>query len=330
MSSSPIPVCYFPTTVAFVDDSKRFLKNIHFKLDENMVTIFLSDPAQALEVIKENAKPLNLLENCLALNPYDTDIELPGQQAAKVNVAKLCEIAYNPQRFQLISVMVVDYYMPVINGLGVCEQLKDIPIKKIMVTGEADQMLAVEAFNAGLIDQFILKGDPDFDAKINQAINEFQKQYFAEITEKLSAILSLDPEYCLDDPIFIQEFLKICAEKKIVEYYLFKNNGSFLLMDISGQPYWLIVQRQDDIQMFTEFAKQSNTPASTLRQLESGQKIAILSERKSLPQGAEWENYMHDATVLSGKNKLYYTLLEKLPADVLEFDRIRSYQHYLK
>ncbi len=67
---------------------------------------------------------------------------------------------YNSKRFLENTVLVIDYAMPVMHGMEVCKELSHLPIKKLMLTGEADDKLAVQAFNQKLINKFIRKGGP--------------------------------------------------------------------------------------------------------------------------------------------------------------------------
>ena len=69
---------------------------------------------------------------------------------------------YNKERFGETSVVVVDFAMPQMNGEEFCRklgQLKGNSVKIIMLTGEADEEMAVRLFNAGVIDKFLRKGN---------------------------------------------------------------------------------------------------------------------------------------------------------------------------
>jgi CheY-like chemotaxis protein len=46
-------------------------------------------------------------------------------------------------------VLVVDYSMPQMNGVEVCEALRHLPCKKILFTGAADEKVAVERLQSG-------------------------------------------------------------------------------------------------------------------------------------------------------------------------------------
>ena len=48
-----------------------------------------------------------------------------------------------------------------LDGLKVLETLVDWPGSRILLTGQADEQIAVKAFNSGLIDQFVPKQTHD-------------------------------------------------------------------------------------------------------------------------------------------------------------------------
>jgi len=71
--------------------------------------------------------------------------------------------------------------MPNMTGLDLCYKLQDFPFKKILLTGEMQHEEAVKAFNAGLIDRFIRKYDPDLFSVLKTHIKILERQYFCGI-----------------------------------------------------------------------------------------------------------------------------------------------------
>ena len=56
---------------------------------------------------------------------------------------------YNSERFAQISVVITDYAMPEMDGVDFLRQIKHSEIKRILLTGVADEKIAVKAFNWG-------------------------------------------------------------------------------------------------------------------------------------------------------------------------------------
>jgi len=128
-----VPVCYFPTMAVFVDDSKRFLSNLSFKLDEKLAYLFFDNPQKALRFLNIESKTNHLISKCLSIN-----LELEGysfeQHALNLDISAIYKEVYNKNRFNEVAVIVVDYSMPNINGLDFAKKIKNPYAKIIMLT----------------------------------------------------------------------------------------------------------------------------------------------------------------------------------------------------
>ena len=96
------------------------------------------------------------------------------------------EKIYDDNRFAGISTVVLDYNMST-DGLELSKQIRRncSYIKIIMLTGEADENLAIEAFNEGLIDKFIRKSSTTFFNEIKRYICKFNIEFFDISRRKL-------------------------------------------------------------------------------------------------------------------------------------------------
>ncbi len=175
-------VCYHPTTVIFVDDNREFLQHVKKWLNHDEFAHRTFDhPKTALKFLTKTHHPHPFTERCV-YQPND-DVPLDCSEFG-INIRKIHHEMHNPERFNEIGVIVVDYAMPGMNGIDFCTRLEGLPFKKIMLTGEADEHLAVSAFNNGVIDHFIRKDDANFYAVTNQAIREMQAAYFQSFSMK--------------------------------------------------------------------------------------------------------------------------------------------------
>lgn len=120
-----------------------------------------------------------------------------------IDVFSIHKMMYIPDRFAEISVAVIDYAMPAMNGLEFCAATSDLPMKKIILTGQAGHSTAVRAFNEKLIDRFIMKGEYGFLKTLREAIHNLQRDYFSDLSEVIIKDLEANPRSCLSDPIFL-------------------------------------------------------------------------------------------------------------------------------
>jgi len=328
MQLSALPVCFFPTTVLLVDDNRRFLVNVQMDLHtESAVYRTFDNPKRVLEYLTQEYSPDYFTKRCL-LRPEE---EHGDHRNIDVDIRAIHKEIFNSRRFEQISVMIVDYSMPGMTGLELCQQIKG-PIKKILLTGDADEQLATEAFNKGLIDQFVRKDARDFEQRINAAIKELQYQYFAGLSSIIVDSLTKDPEHppmCLDDPGFIEFFLKLIKKHKVAEYYLMDAVGSYLFLDATAKPSWLAVKTEEDFHGWAETAVYADAPDKIISVLKARSKIPYFhtdSDFDTPP--SQWGPFLHTAQKLVGREAYYYAYISKSTAYDVGSDAVLSYKAY--
>jgi CheY-like chemotaxis protein len=137
MKKNTIPCCYLPSTVIFIDDNQPFLESITADLPETVLYKTYQKAHEALGFLNEEYRPVVKLEKCLE-HPEDQSADRPSLQ---VNVRAIHQIAEKAYRYEDVSVLVIDYAMPGLNGLEVCEELDNDRIKKILLTGKPIMIL---------------------------------------------------------------------------------------------------------------------------------------------------------------------------------------------
>lgn len=327
---SSLLCCYFPTKVVFVDDNSLFLKSVATVLDKNTASYnFIGNPYTALEYIN-NAPVVN----------FSSSLERDGQQ--KLN--SIYETIYNPKRHEVISTVVVDYQMPRMNGLEFCEKIQNPNIRKILHTGVADEHLAIEAFNKGLIDGYIKKSASDQAASLKDFVGKSQEKYFQALTKfsvesiLKDCILEYPEDSAFYDPVFINYFNEIVKKYSIQEYYLNDSSGTFVCLTAKGNPSVLFTYPEDTFDVTQgeyqtlleeEQNKGNEGDSSSLMEDLEAKRIAVCcfpfidkdqSEKRSLMED------IYPIKVLQGKH-LYYTAYAP-NADYLNYKKIVSFDEY--
>jgi len=198
------------------------------------------------------------------------------------------QIYKRPVRFELPVVLVVDYSMPEMDGLTFCRQLKKYPFKKIMLTGDADKNFAVNAFNAGDINRFLMKDEPNTMAMLKSYIEELNEEYFSDLSKRVILSIDTDLKNILTEESFCDLFRQIIAENNIVEYYIFNHYGCFLMLDAYAAPYWLIVITEPDMERMYEIAADDNAPTMALAALNSRTQIPFFTTAKDEAVSAQY------------------------------------------
>lgn len=331
MHNFSIPVCFFPSTVLFLDDNRDFLLNFILQLDENMAYQIFDKPESALKFVQDNNCTLDELNQSCLSEYADAKNLFSASQTVNVDLAAIHAELYNPRRFNEISVVVVDYAMPGMNGIEFCRRLENNQIKKILLTGMADEHLAVEAFNEGLIHRYIKKSDMEASDLITQSINELQNQYYQEMSRVIVKMLSVSSPTCLKDKKFANFFHEFCAEKNIVEYYLMDTTGSFIMLDMEANISFLVVKKEQDLEASATFAKENNAADDVIRQLESKAVVPFLWHKiKSQKENFDWSTHVLPATKIEGDEIYYYGYIKSNEHLEVNHDKIVSYNSYLE
>ena len=320
---------YFPTTVTFVDDSATFLSNLCLQLDPQLAFRLFSSPGEALEYVNSRPRPGPSDEPLFARFRDRTDEDVAHQVIA-LSVNTVRKQVHNAQRFLATSVVVVDYDMPGMNGLEFCRRMTDPAVRKIMLTGKADEHIAVQSFNEGIIHRFIRKQDASAVATLNRTVRDLQNAYFDNVCQSILDTLA-DSEYAfLRDEALAARVAELSSSLGIVEHYLSYCPSGLLMLDSAGSAYLLIVHTNESLQGLREIAIEQGAAAGFLNALDS---------RRSLPyfwqtdghypaDCVAWESYMHPATQFSGRQDYVYAIVPNPPG--LDLSQVLSYDRYLE
>lgn len=329
MRPTEIPPFYFPSMVAFVDDSHDFLVNLSLQLDADLAFRLFDSPIDALLALNGRPSRASLVERLFSVTQLDDDISL-SHHVLDLHLDTIAREVCNPRRFEQFSVVVVDYDMPEIDGLEFCRSIKDRAIKKILLTGKADEKIAVQAFNKGTIDRFILKQDTDVIPTLNQAISELQRSYFGSMARTAVEALSLGAHRFLCDARFADAFGAICKRLGIVEFYLTASPEGFLMLDADGVASLLVVKTQEDLDSHIEIARDQDAPPALIECLSGGGFVPCFPppEGEYLPDGPDWRTCLHPATVVEAERRYYYAVIAA-PAQLAPSDLV-SYAAFLR
>lgn len=316
--------CNFPTQVLLIDDSSQALEKLERVMDDSHATYLpFSKPQEALNYINNLPSLADQWNIGIDEDILDTDI------------SDLYRELYNNKRFTHVSTIVVDYDMPALNGLQLCEQLTSPHIQKILLTGAADEDVAIQAFNKGLIQYFIRKQDPQALDLLENYIKDSQQRYFKSLSQGLTRQISHETS-ALNDPAFVEHFVKIAAENNICEYYLFEGTGSFLMLNSKGEASALFtftdeLLAQND-EMVDELTQDSSNPLpdGLLEDLTNHRKALCFHyfDGSAFPEPPMWPQYAHEIHALKGRQTYYWAYVPNVKdlssKDIVAFDKFKA------
>jgi len=317
-----------PTTVVIVDDNDWFLHTLDLRMPADMSYLSFHDARAALKHVNTRSPLPPISERCFSSNGSASAWKDPMIQ---LDLTLIEQEIKNPERFMRTSIVVVDYAMPEMNGLEFCREVTDRSIKRVLLTGVADEKLAVQAFNDGIIDRFLPKNEDGALDLVVKFTRDLQRRYFLEQQKALEDSLRADPPQFLSDAAIVRHFAALQRKIEFVEHYLVGDPPGFIFVTASGLLYRLVVLSDRDVEAQVEFAKNAGAPRSILDSLSTRDKVGFFFDD---PQGAGeeglcWSDYLHDATPVVGRERWLTALVRDPPIDV-DYTRERaSFQSHL-
>lgn len=325
--AGPILPFHFPTTTMFVDDHEEYLEVVPLLLDPMLHVRTYSSPRRALAALGTSAS--RPVPGGGWLYRWK-DQPSRRQELVALDVDTIHRIAYDPERFAEVSVVVVDHVMPEMDGVAFCQRLDNPQIGKILLTGRADDAVAIEAFNAGIIDRFIRKNDPHAIQRLAAAIRELQHRYFERAGAFVAETLALGDFGFLRDPAFRRAFASMTADFQPTESYVHCNPTGLLLLDAMGRGRFLLVQTDEDLRAHYEIAEELGAPQGVLAALRDGEAVPWFGSKDGYytPTLVDPEACLFPATAVKGDRWYYYSLIDRV--ERFQLHMVKPYRTWLQ
>ncbi|MDB5779456.1 MAG: response regulator receiver protein [Polaromonas sp.] len=188
-------------------------------------------------------------------------------------------------RFGLVQVAVVDYAMPAMSGLRMLGELRDWPGSRILLTGRADEQLAVSAFNRGLINQFIPKQSPDLRAGLTRAVEDLRPQPDRRHQQIWCATLSPGQLALLADPAIFQALHDLAQRQGWNEHVVIGAPFGMLALNARGQASWLQLEPAGSLGELAEMALSQGWDPRVVQDVRSGSRLIDLELQLALGAG---------------------------------------------
>lgn len=318
-----------PTLTVLIDDSRSFLDSIAFQLNPQIVYKVFHDPLSAIDWLNHAHRYSTLSDPLYARSDEQTNFF--EWHSTSIDLSRIYQIALNRERFDMPSVLVIDYAMPQMNGLELCQAVRNLPCKKILLTGQADERIAVDAFNRKLIDRFIKKNDPDALNRLEAEIIQLQKDFFNEQTSILKNLLSGDAYSFLSDPAMGAVIAQLGSRYRFVEHYLFPHPSGVLFLDVQGKPTLMVIETEVGLISHIEVAQDLGAPQELLTALKEFRLVPFFSDTGGMYGDSishDWLSYCLPPQICRGRQDYYWALFD-LPAHYMK-GAVYPYQNFLR
>lgn len=261
---------------------------------------------EALKYINESQRETKLVAN-------DEKPKLQGDSDAWVkrvlthqNIKRFDEL-----RVREVSVLVVDYSMPSMNGIEFCEKINNSAVKKILLTGYATPAEAVKAFNNNTIHYYLKKNDENMLHELEEAIHQLQHAYFNDLSSSLKteAIDSETPFFA--DPKLARYFNETCESLKVTEYYYLSNPSRFELRTLDGNTYSCVVYTEEDMAEHAQILQEEGAPEELYKALVSRKFVPLFATADGFyePGATNAKAAIYPATHIQGSVNYYCAII---------------------
>jgi CheY-like chemotaxis protein len=323
-----LPPYFHPTTIVLVDDNESFVQSILLEMPASIALEGFTHPEDALAFLEEPIDLAPLVDRCFTM-----DRSRESEAVIHLDFGPIEQEINYRQRFRRVSAVLVDYAMPSVDGLQFCERMTAPYARRAMLTGVADEKLAVQAFNAGLIHRFIPKHRATAVEAVIAFIAELEREYFQQYLGRLQSALAIDPPGFLVDPTMALRLRRLMQQEAIVEYYLVNDPPGFLMLRSNGSVLRLVLLDADAQRRQLAFAREHDAPPHVVRGIEQGEVVGLF--RGDSPAdyfGDErypWNDKVHPASRLNAREPWIMALVRDADTDV-DFDPAQSsYDAYL-
>lgn len=258
------PLVLLPKRVVYVDDNGKFLNVLQQTQSDKHSREFFNAPHAALMALTQEAAYWEGITGVLCKS-HVSRVDGKGEAAHYVSTY------FNDwRRFNLTGVLIVDYGMPGMHGLQLIEKLNTCPTRRVLLTGEADADIAINAFNAGLIQKFIPKSTPDLHKEITRSYEEMHQSVCQHIGHLIRPTLTTEQLEILHDVRVADGLRRRITELEWTEYVTVGEPFGLLGMALDGPLQWLQIETPQTMKNLAEAASSYDYPAADVEEISKG------------------------------------------------------------
>lgn len=233
--------------------------------------------------------------------------------------------ATRPERYRLAQICVVDYAMPGTDGLTVLNHLLDWPGARVLLTGQADEQIAIQAFNNGLIDQFVPKQANDITRHLLGVLRRLAQAPHPRLNTMWRGVLRPNQMSLLQIPS-VAQWLRDYTHHHWIEYVVIGEPFGLLGLDAGGHAHWLQLEPTASLGDLAELAASAALGMEVVRAVREGRRLAAVELHQHL--GLRGPVRTAPATPIGEDGLLMAAMFALEPSDLPQ--PIYAYRHFLQ
>jgi FixJ family two-component response regulator len=228
--------------VALIDDQEDFVATVETLLASSDYDVVpFTEPALLHQFLDGRAQLLHE-EQMILSGICQAQLQTDGTAAVEA-----LRFFARPGRLEIPLVLVSDYAMAPETGLSVCARHRHLALERILLTGVADTNVAVSAFNAGLIEQYIRKQSLALVEDLKSAVRGRLLASAARRGAQLGAVFAPALASALAAPGVADEIHKMLLANGVREYMMLGAPQGILGVTAAGKAVWIQLETEPSL-----------------------------------------------------------------------------------
>ncbi len=262
LQETPVPLPFVKTRVrvAFLDDDAQFLDALATTLSGLNAQFFTRQ--RDLDEALAHTHAARQADKSLLNSLSEPDVFN--------RLARVFGYLENPGRSAIFQIIVVDHMMPGERGRDYCSRHRGDGVFRILLTGAADESLAVEAFNSGDIDYFVPKQTRGLRSKLSSVLDEVQLRLHADISERMRAIADPEAMAALNTSSAQRDLRTLLKSYHVDEYVLLPQPFGFAALTTGAKPLWFQLETPRSRLELLGLMAEANAAPELIANVEAG------------------------------------------------------------
>lgn len=263
------PLSRHPGCIVFVDDDANFLSTIKGILAPEWNIRTFAQPAEFIDHIKAKVA----VERDMDSYQRGSVDRYRNKGSAAIEVLRYWNAF--PERYSLPKVVVIDYYMPGMNGLETLKQVGEWHGQKILLTGVADGDVVCTAFNSRSIDYYIPKQNSKLILKLTEAIGLMVNNYADSPASQWNAwYMSMRPEQRLfvQDPTVSKALFDFVGDSN--EHVTIGDPFGVMALGHAGGVKWLQLETTSTLDEAADLAAKAGSNKDVVQAIRAGRALS--------------------------------------------------------
>jgi CheY-like chemotaxis protein len=313
----PFPLYHRPNALVFLDDDANYLETLALVIPQDWGVRLFTHVADCLAHFEQQHA---LWEADVWYHQELANTCRTGGQL----IPQILEYwVSNSHRYRLTRICVVDFAMPAMTGLDFLKLLPVWPEHRVLLTGQADELIAVGAFNDGLINHYVPKQHPYIGKHLTTLLTSLRVSPM-NLHEGIWRSILLQEQYAvLQESTVKLELSKLAKERQWIEYVVLPSPFGILALDRHARAHWLQLELRSELATMAELAESTGQPSAVIQKIREG--THLINTELLMALGSDEEAGTKTSFAVGGTPNLLGALFRITPDKVYG----KSYQEFI-